>query len=155
LIYEKGKDMKLKKRKLIFTVVFICLILCSVCIFVVFASPVRNCFDPLSGKVPDNAIEMFIDLVITATLQEDYDLLKSISSDEAFNQLVSYEDNFPFISTDYTIKQTEDFAGTYSYRVFFPEGSIHLSLVAQWTQCPDFRVTEEEVLQNIKLFYVK
>jgi hypothetical protein len=46
-------------------------------------------------------------------------------------------------------------AGVYEYHVTFEKGTIYFGIEAIWPTCPDFDVTEEEILEIIRLLGVK
>jgi hypothetical protein len=144
-----------RKKNLLLALPLFVLLCCCVSAIITRYTPIGVCFDLFSGKVPDEAMERFIEMLIIATLEKDYELIESVSSEEALNQLMFYQDNFPFINEDFTIKKLDDLAGTYEYGVYFANGSLNLGLYTQWPQCPDLNVTEEEIIQNIQLINVK
>ena len=53
------------------------------------------------------------------------------------------------------VKYSDDIGGLYEYNVFFDNGTvIHFRLRGVWPECPDYNITEQEILENIRLIHV-
>ena len=60
------------------------------------------------------------------------------------------------MSSSYQIIGGDDLAGEYERTLRLDDGTIvHLTFFSIWPSCPDFDVTEEEVIQNVKLLDLK
>jgi len=128
------------------------LILCSLCSLIFSGNPLRSCIDLLSGNVPLQAQELFIQRIIEKTIEEDYDWLVSVGHEKVARDLIDLK---PKMTASYTIVASDNFGGTYEYSIRFENGTkLYLDLLGQWPSCLDFKVTEEKVLQNIQLIYV-
>jgi hypothetical protein len=135
-----------------YLVLIVMIALCVSIPWLVFRSSLGNCFDPFSGHVPDEAMESFIRMVIEAALKEDYVWIASVSTKDGLDTLKA---NSNILSEEYIIKMSDELAGIYEYNVYFNDGKLHLTLSGIWPQCPDFNITEDEIIQNIRLRYVK
>ncbi len=135
------------KRTALFGVLVV-LLLCGGCALLEI-SPYGECLDFMSGHAPDVALEQFIRRVIGAAAARDYDWLATVCEPRAIEALKAAQLH-PLDS--YTITFSDDLAGVYEYNVVFDSGlSLHLSLDSVWPECPDWDVTEQEILQYIRL----
>lgn len=111
------------------------------------------CLDPMSGHAPGVALEQFIEQVVEATIEEDYSWLVTVANDSSVENLMALQ---PVLTEDYTVVPLDDLGGTYEYEVRFDSGTtLYFILISQWPKCPDFRVTEQEVLENVRLHHVE
>ena len=109
----------------------------------------QACFDILSGHVPPQAVNRFLDRVFEATVAEEYGWLATVSRPDALQQLNAVQGS---ITTGYEIILRDNMGGLYEYRIRFDNGAtVYVTLWGEWETCPDFRVTEEEVFQYIEL----
>ncbi len=150
--------METKKGKYIIAGALVIIVLGFLGMLLPRLTPLRICFERRGGKTSDEALVRFADKVITATLDEDFSWLKTVSDEEPFNILSEYQEYYPFIEDGYFFGGSDDFDGLdglYEIIVFFPEQSLRLTVESHWPICPDFNVTEEEIDQNIRLIKVK
>jgi hypothetical protein len=146
---------KRESKALLTKVLIISTVLCCVCGVIILRSPLGVCFDLVSGHAPSGAIERFINLLISAALEQNYTWIALYSSEDALNQMKYLRERTIILSEDYIIEHSDDLAGLYEYNVTFERRTIHLGIEAIWPTCPDFDVTEEEILENIRLLGVK
>jgi hypothetical protein len=90
-----------------------------------------------------------MELVFAATLAGDDAWLSTVVRDGALDDLKAVRAH---VSTEFDIVFGDNLAGLYEYRVRFQDGTVtYVTLHGQWHQCPDFRVTDDEIRQNIEL----
>ena len=124
------------------------LLLCGGCA-VLEATPYGECLDFMSGRTPHVALEEFIRRVIGAAAAQDYDWLATVCDSQAVETLKTAQLS-PLDS--YTIAFSDDLTGEYYYNIEFDSGpSLHLVLRSVWPECPDWDITEQEILQYIRL----
>jgi len=105
------------------------------------------CYDFLSGHVPPRAVDRFLERLFEATVDRDYAWLATVTSAEALQDLQEAQ---PLATTDYEVLCPS--SGMYERRIQFTNGAtVYITLDGQWPTCPDFRVTEEEIFENIRL----
>lgn len=121
-----------------------------VCIGILINPVFRYCYlDFASGHAPEEARNQFIKKVLDAAANEDYTFLESVSQSDAVNEV---RNNATVLKGEYTIQFSDDLAGSYFYRVYFANGTeVRISLYSSWPQCPDFNVTDAEILTYIQL----
>ena len=60
----------------------------------------------------------------------------------------------PRLSNKYEIIWGDDLTGEYERILQFDNGTkVLLAFWGTWPSCPDFNVTEDEVFENLELFY--
>ncbi len=113
-------------RKL-FILTFLAIVLCPIIqCFVIPRLTGQVCIDFVSGHIPAQAEAMFLKRTLTK------------------------------MSSSYQIIGGDDLAGEYERTLRLDDGTIvHLTFFSIWPSCPDFDVTEEEVIQNVKLLDLK
>jgi hypothetical protein len=142
-------------RKIVSTILLIILLiplLCCLGLIVLSFTPYGLCLDFVSGKAPKVARERFIDLVAQAVKEEDYEWLATVSQRDAVEELKLLRSK---MTSNYTVEFTDDLAGLYEGNVHFDNGTvIHFNLNSIWPECPDYDVTEEEIIKHIRLGYI-
>jgi hypothetical protein len=109
----------------------------------------QSCIDFASGKVPPKAEEMFFNMLFEATINEDDDLLDKLTTEYALEDIIALR---PVIETKYTVLGGDDLGGTYDRLLQFDNGvKIDISYWGIWPICPDFRITRDEVIENLQL----
>ncbi len=110
-----------------FLLIFLALVLCPIIqCFVIPRLTGQVCIDFVSGHIPAQAEAMFLKRTLTK------------------------------MSSGYQIIGGDDLAGEYERTLRLDDGTIvHLTFFSIWPSCPDFAVTEEEVIQNVKLLRLK
>ncbi len=136
--------------------VVVLILLLSASLFYCCGVPVitgQACYDFLSGHVPPRALTRFLDWSFQAAVAEDYDWLATISTPEALEEVRVAQH---VVTTDYEIVLRDNLTGLYEYRIRFSNGAVvYVTLQGEWHACPDFIVTDEEVLQNIQLMSIE
>lgn len=113
----------------------------------------QACYDWLSGHVPPKAQYQFLDRVFQAIVDDDDAWLQTVSRDSALDGLVELR---PHVSLQYEFLLRDNLIGLYEYRVQFEDGTTaYVTLHGEWPQCPDFRVTEQEVFTHIQITSIR
>ena len=113
----------------------------------------QYCPDPISGHIPAKAEQIFLDKIFESATRKDYEWLATVSTDEALAQLKEIQ---PTITKNYKIVFVDDLSGMYERTIQFKNGTkVYLTFYGNWTACPDFSVTEQEVFENLKLTYIE
>jgi len=121
------------------------------CVGLMF-TPYGLCFDIASGHAPFVALEQFVDLVMEAIQQDDYDWLATVSDEDA---VVALKKLSPQMTGAYTVEFTDDLAGLYEGDISFENGTVvHFRLNSIWPECPDDDVTDQEIRQYIRLTHI-
>jgi len=127
-------------------------VLCCVGMIVLKSTPYGLCFDIVSGHAPQIALERFIELVAKAMKEDKYEWLATVSEKDALQELILLKPN---MTSHYTVKFTDDLGGLYEGDVHFDNGTvIHFNLQSIWPECPDYDVTDQEILKYIRLTYI-
>lgn len=141
-----------RKRSLVRITIIILLLVVALPVLYCCGIPLitgQACSDWLSWHVPSRAIDRFLERVFEATVARDQERLATVSDDEVLAQL---RDVLASVTADYEIILSDNLAGLYEYRIRFDSGATaYVTLQGEWPTCPDFRVTEEETSQNIRL----
>ena len=113
----------------------------------------QACFDFLSGHVPPRAMRRYLEMAFEAALAGDDVWLSTAVQQDALADLKEIQ---PHLSTDFDIVFGDSLAGLYEYRVRFLDGTIaYVTLHGRWHQCPDLRVTDDEIQRNIELCSIR
>ena len=148
--------MKKRSRKPLYVILAIFISVCMVPLIYCCGLPLitgQACGDWLSGHVPPKAQTQFLDRVFQAIVDGDDAWLQTVSRAGALDWLGKLR---PHVSTEYEFLLRDDLAGHYEYRVQFEDGATaYVNLHGEWPQCPDFRVTEEEVFTHIQLTSIR
>jgi hypothetical protein len=91
---------------------------------------------------------MFLDRLFEATAAQEYEWLATVTNERALRQLRQIR---PIVTQGYRVTGGDDLGGLYEREVQFDNGTVvYLTFDGHWP-CPDFVVTEREVLQRIRL----
>lgn len=146
LVHQSGK------RPLIRGAVAGLALLLFACLFYCLGIPLltgQACFDFLSGHVPPRALSRFLDRTFAAVVAEDYEWLATVSAEGVLEELRAAQQ---VVTTDYEIVLSDNLTGLYEYHIRFSSGAVvYVTLRGTWHACPDFIVTDEEIVQNIEL----
>lgn len=113
----------------------------------------QACVDFLSSHVPNQAQRRFLDGVFKAIIAQDYAWLETVSKSGALDDIGELQ---PHVSKDYTVILRDSLGSLYEFRVRFADGrTAYITLRGDWEQCPDFRVTDDEVFTNIVLSSIR
>ncbi|KAA3664768.1 MAG: hypothetical protein DWQ04_03995 [Chloroflexi bacterium] len=138
--------MKSKKILLILFISII-VIICSCLIFL--TSPYGQCIDFLSGYVPESARDQLISRFVKAAINQDEETLLATSNEPVAAMMLELQ---PELSEQYTVTYIDNLAGLYEYRIKFNSGlELYVNIYGTWPTCPDFNVTEDEIIQNISV----
>jgi len=148
--------MSKKRRKRLYVLLAVVITLVVVPLVICCGPPLitgQACTDWLSGHVPPKAQTQFLDRVFQAIVDGDDTWLRTVSQPGALDWLDKLR---PYVSTEYEFLLRDDLAGLYEYRVQFEDGATaYVTLHGEWPQCPDFRVTDEEVFTHIQLTSIR
>jgi hypothetical protein len=110
----------------------------------------QACIDPFSSHVPPRAIERFLTRIFDAVRQGDEAWLAANIADQgALDDLMRIQ---PQLSAEFEIDPIDSMVEMYEYRIRFDNGVTVLVIVfGDWPQCPDFRVTESEIFEHLRL----
>jgi hypothetical protein len=143
-------------RRIVTVVLIVLLLLVLLTVFFCCGLPLLTgqvCYDFMSGHVPRQAIVRFLDAMFEATVAKDYDWLATVCEPHALQELIKVRSH---VSAEYEIVARDSLAGVYHYRVRFDDGDmVYVVLRGEWETCPDFRVTDEEVFDCIKLTSIR
>ena len=137
----------------VFTYAIIIFLLCPVfyCA-VVPATTGQLCIDFLSGHVPRKADEIYLDALVNAMVEQDFE---SLSETMKSSVLLQLKDLAPLATRDYKVIFRDDLSGVYERGIEFSNGvAVSLSFHGTWS-CPDFIVTEREVFERIELLKIR
>jgi hypothetical protein len=136
--------------------IFICIIVCSLCAspFILAKITGQFCLDFMSGQVPETAEKRYFELLFTAVTKNDFKTVTQlVDSEHAVDDLQTLK---PIISTSYEVIWGDDLAGTYERLFRFDNGTqVYLNYEGFWRQCPDFDVTDEEIRKSVKLIFIE
>ncbi len=144
---------KLLYASSVFVLLILIPVLCCIGMIILQSTPYGLCFDLISGRIPQAARERFIEKVAKAVKEEDYKWLANITDEEEIEDIIKLQ---PKMSNNYTVRYSDSSGSLYGYYVHFDNGTvIYFSLWGNWPECPDYDITEQELLDNIWLLSVK
>lgn len=112
-----------------------------------------NCLDFVSGHVPPQAEDRYFKLIFTAAVEENYEWLETVLDEEI---VVQFQEFQPYISVDYQTIAGDDLAGFYDRLFQFEDGNrLDVTYYGIWSECPDFEITDKEILNTIELTQIK
>ncbi len=153
-ILKYGGKMEPQKKYRWVIVIFTAILACPIlycCVFPPLTG--QSCFDFVSGHIPTTAEERFLHRIIEDTVNQDYQWIQTVSSDQALGLLRKIQ---PQVTIEYKVIFGDDLAGMYERRIEFDSGlEIYLVFDGTWPSCPDFRVTDEEISKNMKLRHIR
>lgn len=139
------------KKILLILLSSIVVIICGCLIFLM--SPYGQCVGIFSGHVPQTARDQLISRFVTAIVDEDEETLIALNN-EAF--AANMRELQPQPSKQYEVTFVDSLGGLYEYRVNFDSGlELYVTVYGTWPTCPDFNVTEEEIMQNLSISAVQ
>ena len=132
--------------------IFAAAIVALVLIVAYLANPYQPCGNFAGSGLPRGAGELFVTRIMDAWLQDDFQLLQEVSSDDAYERLLGLEKP---AEESYQVVNGDALAGHSKFRGEFVSGTIlRVDIFGQWHTCPDFSVTEQELLANIELIWI-
>ena len=109
----------------------------------------QNCLDIVSGNVPPQAEARYFELIFTAAIDENYEWLETVLEASVLEELKAVQ---PYLSENFEVTGGDDLAGVYDRGLRFDNGErVSVSYWGSWLICPDFDITDEEILDTIEL----
>ena len=113
----------------------------------------QACIDFVSGHVPTKAENIFFRRIFGAAVDSDYEWLARIATKNALQDLKVIQ---PKVTTHFEKTWGDDLGGTYERTIRFDNGTVvYLTYWSYWPTCPDFIVTEQEVVRNMQLMSIE
>ncbi len=150
-VHQRRNDRPLKV--ILVLVVIVALACPSFYCWIIPSTTGQFCPDIASGHVPIKAEEIFLARLFEAIENQDYKWLETVSTEKAFIQLKEIQ---PVVTRDFITISWDDLSGMYERVIQFKTGTeVYLTFHGNWTDCPDFSITEQEVFENIRLTYIE
>lgn len=101
-----------------------------------------------TGNVPLQAEERYFELLFTAAQEENYEWLETVLDRRIVNEIHNLQ---PHISSDYQMTWGDHLYQAHWRTLQFEDGTKVSVTFSGNFDCPDFNITDEEILNNIKL----
>jgi hypothetical protein len=109
----------------------------------------QACLDIVGANAPTKAIDRFLSLLFNATRSGDKVLLSRLAKPDVQEELLKLA---PKMTENYQIVSYDDEYGEYDMKIRFDNGyQVFIAFWGTWHKCPDWDVTDEEIMENMKL----